>query len=210
MAAPTAPYATSAQVALFLVNLLKGGTDFMASTTPTKVAVDSIIGWVSSQIDMQLAAAGYKVPLAVMSGETWPTSQTHYLTLINCLGTAAFVGGHALKPAPAVAPGKEGGTGNLFQDLFNAQLKIIYNRETGYTAFRFRADYYPGTAAEEVLVLPSGPTLDFMAGKFDPTSYQNLWDCTNMVRKVQLEVKDLDIPWDYLYDYQNFQAGLGV
>lgn len=207
MSAPTSPFATSAQVGFFLPNLLVGATDFSASTKPTKNAVDSIIGWVSSQIEMQFGSAGYLVPLTVITGESWPTSQTNFLAMITCLGTAAYVGGHSLKPAPAVAPGREGGTGNLFQNLFNAELEKIWDGRS--TRLRFRARYYAGTPAEEALAQPMGPGSDFMEGQFDPTRYGTVWEVTESMRAVQLAIRDLEIDWDYLYAYKSFNAGLG-
>jgi hypothetical protein len=208
VSAPVAPYATSAQVAVLLTNLLKGGTDFDTNTTPTKTKVDTVIGWVSSQVDMQFGAAGYKIPFAAVSGETWPTSQTYYLSLVTCLGASAYVGGHVLKPAPAVAPGKEGGTGNLFQDLFDKHLGRIFDGTR--TSLAFRADYYAGTPAEKALTQPSGPGLDFMENYFDSTSYMNLWDFTQSMQEVQDYVKELGINWNYLFTYANINVGLGV
>ena len=195
---------------MLLRNLLQGGADFNTGTTPTKVSVDSILVWVSSQIDMQFGAAGYKVPLVEVTGETWPTHQTNFLALVACLGAAAYVGGHSLKPAPAIAPGKSGGTGNLFQDLFNTELQKIFDRDNDRTHLRFRADYYAGTPAEKALCEPNAPTTDFMEGYFDPTSYLSVWDVTEEMRAVQDAMKDLDIEWDYLYQFQTFNRGFGA
>lgn len=208
MAAPTPPYSVSGQVALFLLNLLRGGTDFSASTAPTKTHVESIITLVGSQVDMQFGSVGYKIPFVVMTGETWPTSQTNYLTLLTCLGTAAYVGGHNLKPAPAVAPGKEGAAGNVFQDAFNREMRKIWDGHNT-TSLKWRADYYIGTKAEYTVSLPSGPVTDFMEQYFDAGRYLSLFDVTEQLRAVQEEIKDLDIDWDYMYSYKSYNAGLG-
>ena len=210
MSAPTAPYATSAQVAVLLTNLLKGGADFTTGTTPTKAMVDSVILWVSSQVDMQFGAAGYKVPFVEISGETWPTSQTQYLALITSLGSAAYVGGHILKPAPAVNAGSPGGAGNVFQDLFDKQLKRIFDEDSERTRLRFRADFYAGTPAENALTQPSGPTTDFMEGYYDLSSHQTLWDFTQTMREIQETLRDYQIPWNYMWGYGGFEVGLGL
>lgn len=192
---------------MMVPNLLSGGSDFSTSTMPTKSTAEQVVKWISSQVDMAYGAAGYKIPFVVMTGESWPASQTNYLTLVTCLGTAAYLGGHFLKPAPAVAPGREGGTGNLFQDLFDRELRKVWDGR--YTHLRWRADYYAGTPAEEAVREPGGPVTDFMEGKFDPTRYEGFWDVTETMRQVQMEIKDLELEWDYLYDYKSFNVGLG-
>jgi hypothetical protein len=174
---------------------------------PPKATADQVITWVSSQIDMDFAAAGYKTPFVEITGETWLTAQTNFLALVTCLGTAAHLSGHFLKPAPAVAPGREGGSGNLFQDLFGRELRKIWDGRR--THLKWRADYYAGTPAEMAVKEPTGPVLDFMEGKFDPTRYEGFWDVTETMRQVQMEIKDLELEWDYLYDYESFNMGLG-
>jgi len=44
MAAPTAPYCESSDVAALLPNLIKQATDFTEATIPTKTAVNNLIG----------------------------------------------------------------------------------------------------------------------------------------------------------------------
>lgn len=209
MTVPTAPYATSAQVAMLIGNVINNAADFSETEVPLKSTVTQVISWISSQAEMQFGAAGYKIPFVVASGETWPSFQTNYLTLLTCLGAASYVGGHTLKPAPAVAPGRTGAIGNLYQQLFDAQLKKVYNPDLRVTSIRFRADYYAGTPAEDALALPSGPTTDFIEKRFDPARYMNMWDLTAEMQRVQDEIKSLDIDWDYLYTYEDFDVGLG-
>jgi len=156
---------------------------------------------------MQYGQAGYKIPFVVYTGETWPTTQTTFLTFLTCLGVAGYAGGFVLKPAPAVAPGSEGGSGNIFQDLFNRELRKIWDGRN--THLRWRADFYAGTPAEKAVTQPSGPGTDFTEAKFDPTRYEGLWDVTERMRNVQLEIQDLELEWDYMFDYESFNVGLG-
>lgn len=209
MTVPTAPYATTAQVAMFVPALIAGASDFSGSTMPPKTTVAQMASWISAQIDMQFRAAGYKVPFVVMTGETWLDSQTNYLALLTCLGTASFVSGHVLKPAPAVAPGREGAASNIFQRLFDQQLALIYNPGLRTSLVGFRADFYAGTAAEYAMTQPSGPTSDFMEGMFDPTRYGTLAALTDLQQRVDNEIATLELEWDYLYTYQDYNAGLG-
>ncbi|OGC94081.1 MAG: hypothetical protein A2W25_11910 [candidate division Zixibacteria bacterium RBG_16_53_22] len=188
-------------------NLLKGASDFSASTTPKNTDVNDIIDWVSSQVDMQFMSAGYKIPFLVLSGETWAMSQTNYLTFVVVNGAAAYAAGHSLKPAPAVAPGREGSSGNIFQDMFDKELRKVWDGRS--TRLPWRAQYYYGTKAEELLTQPSGPTTDFIEQRFDPMRFLSMWDMTEELRKVQNEIKDMDIDWDYLYNYKSFNIGLG-
>lgn len=216
MAAPSPPFATSAMVATLLSVKLNKATDFSSSTIPTDTQVDQFLTWVSGQVEMQFSMAGYKVPLATISGETWPTSQTYYLQLVTTLGAAAMAGGHSQKPAPALAPGsgQRGGSGNILQDLFQGELDKIYRpgrlQNQGVTAIRFRAQYYAGSPAERVVVQPKGPTTDFMEGKFDPMRHLSLWDISDRMLQIQQTMEDLDVNWDYLYNLFSLQKGLGT
>ena len=216
MAVPSPPFATSAMVAAFLTVKLNSASDFSANTIPTDTAVDQMLTWVSSQVEMQFSMAGYKVPLATISGETWPTSQTYYLQLTTTMGAAAMAGGHTQKPAPALAPGtgQRGGSGNVLQDLFQKELDKIYRpgrlQDQGVTTLRFRAQYYAGSPAERVVVQPKGPTTDFMEGKFDPMRHLSLWDISDRILQIQATMEDLDVNWDYLYSLFDLDKGLGT
>jgi len=206
VAAPTPPYATSTHVAILLKNLIQGISDFTEDTSIKKSYVETIISWVSAQIDMQLQSAGYVVPLAEISGETWPTSQTAYLTLVACTGAASYITGAVMKPAPAVGPGREGSAGNVYQAAFESALNKMYLN--GKTSVAIRAQYYAGTPAENTLRLPSGPGLDYMEGMYDPTRYQGVWAITDEIRNIQRQVLAADHPWDYLYTM--FNVGMGL
>lgn len=210
MSAPTSPYTTSSAVAYLLTTPLKTGADFTPLTTPNKTAVDEIINWVSGQMDMQFGMAGYVLPFSIISGETWPSHQTQWLGMVATLGAAAMAGGHSLRPAPAVAPSRLGGTGNVFQDLYNAELQKIFDMNTGHTAIRFRAQYYASTPAENALVTPKGPTTDFMEGRFDPMRYLPLFEMADRVLAIERTFTDRQISWDYLYSLFNKGLGTGV
>lgn len=204
MPAPTPPFATSAQVASFMPSLANG-SDFTSSSTPPKATVDSVLALVSSQIEMTFGQAGYLVPLAEIDGENWPSSQTSYLQLLAIMGTAGMVGGNVVKPAPALAPGRSGGTGNVFYDFFTGELKKIFDGQRA--TVRFRAKYYLGTPAERLISEPSGPTTDFFEGKYDPTRWLSFEAMTDKIRAIQIAQTDLMVQWDYLYGLFNQPFG---
>ena len=210
MAAPTSPYTTSILVASLMGTTLKLATDFSTSSTVTKTQVDQFISWISSQIDLQFSMAGYTLPLAELSGETWPTSQTTWLQITATLGAVAMAGGYAQKPLPAIAPGRGGGSGNTFQDLYQAELNKIYNPQTKQTYLNFRAQYRVGTPAQIALTDPRGPTSDFMEGRLDPVRYYDNWCIADSILNVQAYLESLGIAWDYMYDYAGLNRGIGV
>lgn len=207
MTAPTAPWTTAEVCAYLMSTTLKTGTNFTATSTPNTTMVTTFIGWISSQIEMQFSMAGYLIPLAELSGETWPSSQTTYLQLVATLGSVAMAGGYSQRPLPAVAPGRISSSGNVFQDLYNAELNKIYNMQTGKTYLNFRARYGIGTPAQEALTDPQGPSTDFMEGYFDPEKYYDNWMVANKVLAIQQTMVDMDINWDYMYRLLN--RGLG-
>ncbi len=216
MAAPSPPFATSEMVAVMLPTKLgREATDFTndGQTTPSKAVVEQHIDWVSSQIEMQFGMAGYVVPLDEISGETWPTSQTFYLQFLTTLGTTAISGGYSLKPAPALSPSRGGGTGNVFQVLFDIEMKKIHwvsSSGRDKSTLRFRAAYYAGTPAEQLVTLPMGPTTDFMEGKFDPYRELSNWQIADKQMAIEQSMTDLNINWDHLYSLFDINKGLGV
>lgn len=216
MTAPSPPFATSAAVAYLLQTFLQMGTDFdEVETTPRKSTVEQHITWVSAQVEMQFQMAGYVVPLATVSGETWPSSQTTYLQLVTSFGAAALSGGHSLRPAPALGPGQPGSSGNIFQDMFQQELRKIFTPPVGIggvgkTFLKFRAQYYAGTPAEEAISLPKGPTTDFWEGHYDPMRQLSNWDIADKVLAIQQSMTDLEISWDYLYSLFDLQKGFAT
>lgn len=207
---PVSPYATSSMVAGLLPNLTLGATDFSESTRPTRAEVLTIIGWVSAQIDGQFSQAGYRLPFQAITGEEWAAWQTTYVQMVTSLGSAAYVGGHVLKPAPASSASRGGSTGSVFQDLFNAELLKIFDLRTQRTALRFRAAYYTGTPAELVLTEPLGPTTDFVEGYVDPQRHLGFHDMTDQFRGIQKAVEDAGLSWDYLYGIFSLNRGVGT
>lgn len=210
MTAPAAPFTTSAAVAFLVGVTLKGGTDFTAQTTPTSTLVDQAILWISAQIELQFSMAGYVMPLTEISGETWPTAQTRWLQMVSSLGAAAMAVGYAQKPAPALAPGRQSGSGNVLQDLYNTELAKIYDMKLNRTFLRFRADYYASTPAEAALIVPRGPTTDYLEGRYDPMRYLGLFDVADRVLAIQRSMTDSRISWDYLYGLFDFDRPFGT
>lgn len=186
MAVPSKPYTTTAQVAMLIPVLLNNATDFSTTTTPKKAQVEQYITWVSNQIDMQFQQAGYIMPFQSLDDETWPEHQTYYLQLIAALGSAALTGGHVLKPAPAISTGRGVSTGNIYQDLYNQELKKVYSNGSGYginsetSSIRFRCKAYSGSVAEKSVREPTGPTLDYIEGKMSPEDFLMFSDYTQL------------------------------
>jgi hypothetical protein len=213
MTAPTAPFTTTAAVIYLLASRYPGRSDFDANSTPLKTFVTQHITWIDSQIQMQFSMAGYMVPLDEISGETWPAHQTTYLQLISTLGAAAMAGGHALRPSPALSASQGRGAGNIFQDLYQAELDKIYTvapRGPGKTFLKFRANYYAGSIAEEAVTEPKGPTTDFLEAKYDPYRQLSNWDVANKVLDIQRSMADLELSWDYLYGLFDLDKGFAT
>jgi hypothetical protein len=209
MTVPTKPYCSTAQVGLLVPNLLGDKTDFDTDTNPKVSAVEQYISWIGTQIELQFQMAGYVLPFQVMSGETWPQHQTEYLQLTNALGAAAMSGGHVHVPAPAISPGRGQNTGNLYQDLYNKELVKIYNSARGLigekesSQLRFRAAFYAGTPAERAVTEPSGPNLDYMAGKMNPEdffSFENYTVLRHNIENYIFSNYHYQIDWTEFYD----------
>ncbi len=153
-----------------------------------EVQVDSYLTWVSNQIDMQFQQAGYIVPFVELSGETFPAHQTQYLSLLCALGSAAYAGGWVLKPAPAVARGRDGSTGNVFQDLYEKELTKIWDNSFNRTTIRFRVMAYSGTPAEQSISEPTAPSLDYIEGVMNPEDLVRLEAYTDLRYGVERSV----------------------
>jgi hypothetical protein len=208
MTAVSPPFSTPEAVAYLMSIPLKTGTNFTTTTNPTLAAVTQFISWISSQMELQFSMAGYILPLAEIADETWPTSQTTYLQLVATLGTVAMAGGFAQKPLPAIAPGRSSSSGNVFQDLYNAELAKIYDSANNKTWLNFRSQYRIGTPAQIALTDPRGPTTDFLEGYYDPYRHYDNYAIANKVLAIQLSLEDLDISWDYMYGI--LSRGLGT
>jgi hypothetical protein len=210
MAAPTAPYTDSATVAALSGPDMRGGADFSESTVPPKTTVDNFITLVSSQIDMHLAMAGYVIPLAEISGENWPVHQTSYLKLVATFGAAALTFGFSRKPAPAVSPSRGNTTGNVYHDLYVAEINKIFEPTKQISMTRLRADYIVGTQADKNLTVPIGPMTDFMEGKLDPMRELTQQDVIKLMWKAQDHIGRYEEPkWDYLYGLFGINKGVG-
>jgi hypothetical protein len=192
------------------ITALGGATDFSEESGRTiqKSRVDSLITLVSNYLDMQMAMAGYHIPLEVIAGESWPSHQTTYLQLVCALGVAARIFGHALAPAPTLV--RDGGRlGNIFDEQYGTEIRKIYNHNDGSSQIRLRAKWRPHSAAERVMEIPYGPTSDYMQGAFDPTATLTFDDVTERVWAITKAFKDLEVPWDYAYDL-GATKGLGA
>ena len=206
MAAPTAPYCTSQQVAYYLSMLFPGQVavaDFDDATTiPSATQIEHYIENVSAEIDMALASVGYKIPLVEWAGETWPTFQTYLLRLIATLGAAA----HAvndLRPAPATGNGRPQDQGNAYLAQYDAKLKAI--REGA--GLRIRADCYTNTPAFRRLYDLRAPMTDWSEGIVDATDFTSWNEATQLLSKTYEQMRSwaggtldqyaLDIPEAY-------------
>lgn len=205
MSVPVSPFTTSDMVALFQRNLIDGQTDFSPLTVLPDSTIDKFILLVSGSVSMKFLAAGYVLPFQVLDGETWPDHQTQFLELITCLGVCSLIS-PALKPAPGLGPGRTGSAGNIFKELYDEQLKLIYDGIR--TTLRFRAKYYRDTAAERSLLDPRGPTSDFLIGQVDPNRQAFFTDYIGVLERVrQTYAPDSStLKWDWFYD----KFGLGV
>ena len=196
MAAPTAPYATKEDVALFTKNILRGATNYSSSSVLTDTTIDQYLVWVSAAIDIKLAEAGYVVPLQAVTNETWPTHQTLYLTLLATLGATSLIQ-PALTPAPTMEPGQ---TLKPLKGYYETELEKI-------ATSRFRADYYLGTKAETMLVEPATPISNWLEGDIDKTEYMNLTQFTELMDDVNYSIQSQLFKWDYMYEFLNLGYG---
>jgi hypothetical protein len=205
MAAPERPYATSDMVALFQQNLLVKATDFSPITPLPKTTIDQYIQWVSVQVELKFSEAGFYLPFAVISGETWPEHQTSYLQLLTCLGVSSLISA-GLRPAPALGPGQPATSGNIFQDKFNNELMRIYDPVTKIHNIRFRANYMLGTAAEKSLTEPAPPATILNEGETNKVKWTNLnqYTCLAEELKHQLQVDQLDYTALLAYESEQF------
>lgn len=208
MSLPANPYCVSSQVAAMLQGSLHGLDDFDdIETVPSKTAVDTAIGLVSGHIDMRLQMAGYKIPLAPISGESWPTHQTSYLSFLSALGAVALAG-HTSIPLP-----HDDYTGrNVFQRLYEEELNSIYifGRLPGSsgTQSRLRADYYSNSPVSLNLSTPRGPITDFMVSRLDPMSFGDVYTIADKYVMLMSHVEGYN--WDYMWQAFGIESGIGA
>jgi hypothetical protein len=213
MPALSPPYAATTDVALFLQSHLRNATDFHEGSTPTKDTVTNLLSLVSGHIDMQLRMAGYAIPLEAMSGESWPSTQTTWLKLVTCFGTLGFIG-FAIQPLPPAPSDNRRGTGNLYQDMYMAEMAKIYTpidawNNRGVSHIALRADYLPGSAAERALLAPRGPSTDFMEGKQDPLSTLTVWEIADSIMYMQDWLRRNRLYYDYMWGLFDVEKGIG-
>lgn len=212
MPALSPPYAATTDVALFVQSTLRA-PDFHDGSTPTKDTVTNLLSLVSGHIDSQLRMAGYVTPLEAMSSESWPSNQTTWLKLVACFGTLGFMG-VATQPLPTAASSNRRGTGNLYQDMYMAEMAKIYAPVDAWTgrgesAIKLRADYYPGSAAERSLLSPRGPSTDFMEGKVDPMWGLTVWEISDSIMFIQDWLRRNRLYYDYMWGLFDIEKGIG-
>lgn len=199
---PSSPFCTSSEVALLVYNLLGGNNDFNEiDTHPKKSTVDNVIRMIDSRIMLQFQQAGYVIPFQAATNEIWPAFQTQYLKLLSSVGTAAYIGGYVLKPAPAIQTGRGGSVDNVYQSQFDEHMRLIWDGRSTQT--RFRANYYLGTPAEKAITEPGGPMLDITEGKSLKEDYIGLIQYTDLFYKVQRYVENVyggDLLYNRLFE----------
>ena len=144
MAVSVFPYSSSDTLDILLIQLFPAGAS--AATRPTAVQVAYYLRYAASLLDFSLSEVGYVLPLAAMTGEDWPDSQTYFLDYTVASGAAGIIG-NAMRPAPAMGPGLSTSPGNVFFTHFNSFLTRLSRGETG-----LRANYRNGSKAERFLL----------------------------------------------------------
>lgn len=200
MTAPTSPFASTKQIAYLLLMLLPGrieDPDFNdVDTNPSLTVVKQIRSMKSAEMMMKFASVGYKIPFVVLTGETWPSHQTDFLSLVEAMGTAGMLA-DSLSPAPAMM-GESGPDSNKYTATFNEWLRTIDKSGAG-----LRADYHIGTRAEQWLVTPRAPTTEYTAGY--PNNYEDpakgglLLENLSYLEKQYSDMTARNLDWDYVY-----------
>jgi len=144
MAVALFPYSTASTLDILLFQLFPAGAS--AATRPTAVQVAYYLKYAASLLDHSLSEVGYILPLAAMTGEDWPDSQTYFLDYMVASGAAGIIG-DSMRPAPAMGPGLSTSPGNVFFTHFNSFLTRLVRGETG-----LRASYRNGSKAERFLL----------------------------------------------------------
>jgi len=195
MTVPVSPYCSSAEVAMLFPNLIGGATDFEDGLTSIpKSTVDLFIQLVSGRIDAALSQAGYYIPLAAISGETWPGFQTDFLKLMTMTGVAGMLSRpQSVNPIGGNQPDR-----NLFKEQFNKDISSIFNPRTRKSTLSFRANYREGSAAEAVLSSLASPTTNDMAGYSDPTQNEGFASITRRLHELQTLYEASDVAINYV------------
>jgi hypothetical protein len=193
MAAPTAPYCGTDDVAALVPQIVRSASDFSAETTPTKAAVTKLLTWCSAEIDHTFASVGFYVPYEEISGESWNTAQTYMLELMNAIGTAGMIVGPVIKPAPAMGS-QRGSTDNNLLASYKNFLQSIKQDGAG-----FRMRYRSGSKAEQFCRAPRGPLTDYLNGYLDYTLFQTVKEYTNVVENMRDSYNmQTSKTWDHL------------
>ena len=198
MAAPIPPYCDSDDVISLNITATGIGKQFTHSTTPDAARVTSMIDFVSGEIDMAFANAGYIVPFTELSGETWPAYQTTWLTIVCALGTASRIFGPVIAPF-GDRPGQST-VRNLFGEEYRRELGKVWDDARQRSNVRWRAQYYPFTEAESMMKTPKGPTNDVLLGVQDPGNVGSFEKFTELSWDIMKFFDEHAIQWDYAAD----------
>ncbi len=135
MATSTNSYGTSTGVVRLIGDIFVSRA-ITTTTVPTTAQVDLTIDQIASELNRELAAVGFQVPVS-----TGTDPLTHaWLESINDMGAAALTLGSI--PMTAIAPGSEDAGSNrmeMFQSFFNSALTSI--RENRVVAARVRGRF---------------------------------------------------------------------
>jgi hypothetical protein len=194
MPAPTTPYVTPALASILAQNMFRGQVP-NANTSISEEVYEQLITWGDSLIEGWFSGVGYKIPFAVLPGETWRTQQTTILQVMSAVVATSIGTGYIPLPAPRMVPGRESGSRNAY-----AMMTDNFKTAIAENGMGFRAQYWLGKKAMKFCTEPVGPRTDFRDGYYDPTRYQLLGKFTDEFMGVFEDMGDLGLQWDYLYE----------
>ena len=99
--------------------------DFTISSTPSSTQISAVLDDVTADLDRELQAQGYRVPVLLADD----TTAYNYLAAVNNYGAAAIVLG--MIPAHAFRPGLEGlgeTRAQMFEARFQNAMKVIQEK----------------------------------------------------------------------------------
>jgi hypothetical protein len=127
--------------------------------------------------------------------EDWPVSQSNWLRLICALGTAGYVSGLALRPAPGGFNNRRDADNSLVA-LYRQELDRICDGQESTCGLR--AKFYFNRPAHRALYIPHGIQSDYGYGKVDISSF-SFETYTNFARNVgHLLECTYGVDWPYL------------
>lgn len=209
---PSAPYCTSSDVYFMRAYAMDpAASDFPVAGTPRKSVVEYWIDQMASRIDMLYASVGYEIPLAAITGETWPTHQTTFLQYLNAIGVASIIGGNASTPPVVSFVGGRRESRSFYEHEWMQlmeDIRTIKDRNPGSTLIR--AATLSGTGADYLLTEAMPPLTDWLEGYTDPTHFDTLRTFTKRWQGYMTAINQDNLPSaintgsiDYLYVLHN-------